>query len=1178
MRHLISFIKNPISINIIGFIFIALLIWFAGPAIKFGEENKAPLAEPIIRILCIAFILIIWLIKFLIMQIIATKKNSNLVSDLKASQPNDQDQFLNDQSSEEIAQINDRFQSALETLNKLTAKASRRGKALYQLPWYIIIGPPGAGKTTTLVNSGLEFPLAEELGKGALQGVGGTRNCDWWFTNDAVLIDTAGRYTTQDSHKVVDSSAWEGFLSLLKRNRRRRPINGAIIAISLQDLLLQTEEERAVHARTIRARIDELMEKLEVRFPVYIMFTKVDLVPGFSEFFEDLTKEERDQVFGVSLPNSPSEDQAPDFAFLRNEFKAILARLYNRVLLRMHQERDPKRCAAIEGFPLQMELAINLAENFVKTTFSQNRFNRQPYLRGAYFSSGTQDGTPIDRLMTSVASSFGLSREVSANNSTRGRSYFINRLFKEVIFPESELVGTNQRYDRLIRLSRSFIYVAAGVATLGILLVWSGSVTRSNLYIHDVRSHIQAFNNTQENLNSNRINESELLTALNHLKEASEVYDQESHPVLSGFGLYDGRVNKAAKQLYQQKLKEIFTPYLIQQLEQQINHSSDDHALYTHFRLYMMFDQVDKMALTEINAWFSDLTLGEDNTNPRASALMDHFNHWSRLSIEPTKLNSALISHTRAILLNISPAQRIYRHIKSDTQLMRKVNFVDELGSASSVLFDLSNSEFLKIPSLFTYRGYKSLDLSKSSSYFSLVGEDAWVLYDKNETNLARIEDTDKVSREVTKLYLDEYAATWSQALNQLNIKRFSNLHELTRALQISVDPLHSPIIKALETIKSNTQLTPQVLQAAADKVNNGSKLDKGLDFAAARVEINRVDQQYLPLHNLVSVSSQGISPITLGLQQVSAVNNFVQELTLAPEIGQQSFEIAKARFQSNTPNAVSALRIHAKANPELVQKWFTSISDESWRLIMQSAHSYVSKEWRTQVYQPYQQALAGRYPLFPKSSDELALMDFNTFFKPEGTIEKFEQEYLSAFIDKRNQWLNKSAEGYGLGLSNQLLQQLQRAKKIRDVYFKADPSNPSFSLDLRPYFMSRDDAIFTLDLGEQRVTYNHGPKFWRSVQLSSGDDNRRVRMIFQDVSGSQQNRDFYGPWAWFKLMDEAKIEATGQSNIYKITFFHNPDKSENEPRRVVFEGRTSSVNNPFKNELLTAFRCPETI
>lgn len=62
---------------------------------------------------------------------------------------------------------------------------------LYQLPWYVIIGAPGAGKTTALVNSGLHFPLADRFGKSALRGVGRTRNCDWWFTNDAVLLDTA---------------------------------------------------------------------------------------------------------------------------------------------------------------------------------------------------------------------------------------------------------------------------------------------------------------------------------------------------------------------------------------------------------------------------------------------------------------------------------------------------------------------------------------------------------------------------------------------------------------------------------------------------------------------------------------------------------------------------------------------------------------------------------------------------------------------------------------------------------------------------------------------------------------------------------------------------------------------------------------------------------------------------
>src|SRR5690606_3136694 len=132
----------------------------------------------------------------------------------------------------------------------------------------------------------------------------------WWFTNEAVLIDTAGRYTTQDSHKVLDSSSWEGFLSLLKKNRPRRPINGAIVAISLQDILLQSEEERLIHAKTIRSRLDELVDKLEIRFPIYVIFTKTDLISGFSEFFEDLAREDREQVWGVSLPNSTKNNQS----------------------------------------------------------------------------------------------------------------------------------------------------------------------------------------------------------------------------------------------------------------------------------------------------------------------------------------------------------------------------------------------------------------------------------------------------------------------------------------------------------------------------------------------------------------------------------------------------------------------------------------------------------------------------------------------------------------------------------------------------------------------------------------------------------------------------------------------------------------------------------------------------
>ena len=126
------------------------------------------------------------------------------------------------------------MRDALATLRRAKGKG---GDVLYDLPWYVIIGPPGAGKTTALINSGLKFPLARGGTPEAVAGVGGTRYCDWWFTEEAVLIDTAGRYTTQDSDPKGDRKSWLSFLDLLKKNRPKQPINGVLVAISVEDLL-----------------------------------------------------------------------------------------------------------------------------------------------------------------------------------------------------------------------------------------------------------------------------------------------------------------------------------------------------------------------------------------------------------------------------------------------------------------------------------------------------------------------------------------------------------------------------------------------------------------------------------------------------------------------------------------------------------------------------------------------------------------------------------------------------------------------------------------------------------------------------------------------------------------------------------------------------------------------------
>ncbi|RYZ95632.1 MAG: type VI secretion system membrane subunit TssM, partial [Moraxellaceae bacterium] len=589
------FFTNPIVISFIGLMLVSLLIWFAGPYVKFGDGNAAPLGSVVARLVTIMVILTIWGLNNLRIQLKNNKNNQGLLTELQQNNADSPQNIASEQAADEIHQINERFTQALATLKKLKFKGRGKNKALYELPWYIIVGPPGSGKTTALVNSGLDFPLADQFGKGALQGVGGTRNCDWWFTNEAVLIDTAGRYTTQDSHRVVDSSAWEGFLELLKRNRRRRPINGAIVAISLHDLLIQTEEERILHAKTIRQRLDELMDRLAIRFPIYLLFTKSDLVAGFSEFFEDLGKEDRDQVWGISLPNAPQATQSPEFDFLHTELRNLSHRLHERVLWRMHQERDVKRAAAIQGFPLQMDNLNGIVESFVKQTFAKNRFQFQPYLRGVYFSSGTQDGTPIDRLMSSVSANFGFAREASQSATQRGKSFFISRLFREVIFPEAELVGSNVRYEKMMRLTQHSAYIGLGVLTLLIVLVWSGSVTRNKLYISEVGTYAKQFNEEEKKLVPGSGEIKAVLPALNALVKAGSVYDQESHPWLLGMGLYESSVDTAANQAYERKLKTLFLPKLLQSIEPVLRQGDVQGDLYNSFRVYVMFKKLEHM-------------------------------------------------------------------------------------------------------------------------------------------------------------------------------------------------------------------------------------------------------------------------------------------------------------------------------------------------------------------------------------------------------------------------------------------------------------------------------------------------------------------------------------------------------------------------------------------------------
>ena len=268
--------------------------------------------------------------------------------------------------------LKDKMKDALATLKKA---GGGKGDYLYDLPWYLLIGPPGAGKTTALVNSGLKFPLSRGATPAAVAGVGGTRYCDWWFTEDAVLIDTAGRYTTQDSDAKTDQQSWFAFLDLLKKNRPRQPINGVLVAISLEDLMTMSSADINAHANAIRARLLELHDRLKVDFPVYALFTKADLVAGFMEFFGSLGENGRKQVWGATFQtNDKTRNLVGEVPF---EFDALIERLNIDLTDRLQEEPAPSTRVALFGFPAQMAALKRTIFDFLNSIFEPTRYHAE---------------------------------------------------------------------------------------------------------------------------------------------------------------------------------------------------------------------------------------------------------------------------------------------------------------------------------------------------------------------------------------------------------------------------------------------------------------------------------------------------------------------------------------------------------------------------------------------------------------------------------------------------------------------------------------------------------------------------------------------------------------------------------------------------------------------------------
>lgn len=1205
LRRLLHAIVNRTTLALLLLVLLSLLIWFAGPllAVSFSEAQAHPLGPAWVRWLVIGALWGLWLLKQFVRWWRERSLNGALLNQLARLQQS-QGGAQGPAGQEEVAELGRRFKQAAEVLKKARLGGEQNGgwlaglsrQYVYQLPWYAFIGAPGSGKTTALVNAGLSFPLAEQFGKAAIRGVGGTRNCDWWFTNEAVLIDTAGRYTTQESNTAVDKAEWQGFLGLLRRFRPRQPLNGVLLTLSVPDLLQMNAQERQQHAAALKARLAELREGLGVQLPVYVLVTKTDLLSGFSEYFLNLGREERAQVWGFTLPYDARQ---PGVANIREHFEREFDLLKHRLDDGMHErllaEPDLSRRALAYALPQQFHGLREVLGRLLAEVFSESKFNEQPLLRGVYFTSGTQEGTPFDRVLGAMQRTFHVpskvaSEGVAAPGGGTGKSFFLQDLLQQVVFPEHFIAGRNLVAERRMAALR---WAGLGVCALlfvGANIAWSPWVSYGNnlRYIGEVGDKAQALAaEAQKVPTAPSDNVAALLPLLNQAREVawSDAFPPDAVPWSYRWGLYQGdKLEAGGQQAYNRLLEDALLPRVAQRLENLLRQAPQGNAdyLYQALKAYLMLGgdghfNADALKLWIRADWDRSQTAATLEQRRQLDAHLDALLH-DRMLVSPYPQQRDLVRQAREVLGQQPPASRAYSRIKARLlgPDLPEFSIAAVAGAEAPNVLTRASRQPLNagIPGLYTPRGYQQFQKELAGALADLSQEDAWVLGRAPSRGAVATPNPVELlqsTQQIKRLYLTEYARTWQDYLGDVRLLPRASLAETIQMARLLSSP-DSPLLLLTRAAARETRLTPTETASsggvgqAVEKLNRlkqevSSAAGVALGSAAAtedRIEM-MVDGPFTPLHTLTK-GPPGTAPI-------DALSKVIEEYQASLVAAESAL---RGGLVPRTQDAENRLRTEAARLPPPVRNVLEGLIGQASQQVAGGTRSTANAAIKGSVGQTCGAVISGRYPFVRNARQDVQANDFAQVFAPGGLMDDTFQKSLAPYVDtSRSTWVPRPGpEGAGAGSAADVAQ-FQRAATIRDAFFAPGSRSVKFDLIVRVVQLGSADKL-DLDVDGQVLSATPGADASGRISWPGPRGTNQVKLSVTPAKGSPpQVIATDGFWALHRLIDRGQVQPGGAPEKLLVNF------ALDGGRTVSIEFAAQSVRNPLRLPQLEAFACP---
>ncbi|WP_158664230.1 type VI secretion system membrane subunit TssM [Escherichia coli] len=1021
---------------ILAWIFLLVWIWWKGPMWTLYEEQwLKPLANRWLATAAWGIIALVWL----------TVRVMKRLQQLEKMQKQQREEAVDPLSVELNAQQRylDRW------LLRLQRHLDNR-RFLWQLPWYMVIGPAGSGKTT-LLREGFPSDIiyAPEGARGAEQRLYLTPHVG----KQAVIFDIDGTLCAPADADILHRRLWEHALGWLKEKRARQPLNGIILTLDLPDLLTADKRRREHLLQTLRSRLQDIRQHLHCQLPVYVVLTRLDLLQGFAALFQSLNRQDRDAILGVTFTRRAHEND--DWRTELNAFWQTWVDRMNLALPDLMVAQTHTR-ASLFSFSRQMqgsrEPLVSLLEGLLDGE------NMNVMLRGVYLTSSLQRGQMDDIFTQSAARQYRLGNNPLASWPLVDTApYFTRSLFPQALLAEPNLATESRAW--LIRSRRRMTVFSAtgGVAALLLITGWH------HYYNGNYQSGITV------------------------LKQAKAFMDVPPPQGEDDFG---------------------------------------------------------NLQLPLLNP-VRDATLAYGDG--------DAISRW-------TPYDKPVVSAQKE-LSKLPVYQRVYQSLKTRALgvLPADLNLRDQVGPTFDQVFTSADDNKLVVPQFLTRYGLQSYFVKQRDELVELTAMDSWVL---NLTRSVKYSDADRaeIQRQLTEQYISDYTATWRAGMDNLNIRNFESIGQLTGALEqvISGD---QPLQRALTVLRDNTQ--PSVFSEKLSAKEREEALAEP-DYQL----LTRLGHEFAPENSTLAVQKDKESTMQAVYQQLTELHRYLLAIQNAPVPGKSALKAVQLRLDQNSSDPIFATRQMAKTLPAPLNRWVGRLADQAWHVVMVEAVHYMEVDWRDSVVKPFNEQLANNYPFNPHSAQDASLDAFERFFKPDGILDTFYQQNLKLFIDND---LSLEDGDNSVIIREDIIAQLKTAQKIRDIFFsKQNGLGTSFAVETVSLSGNKRRSVLNLD--GQLVDYSQGRNYTAHLVWPNNmrEGNESKLTLVGANGGAPRSISFSGPWAQFRLFGAGQLTGVQDGN-FTVRF-------SVDGGAMTYRVHTDTEDNPFSGGLFSQFGLSDTL